>query len=46
MYASSDLAVNGEVQGAKDTGKTGEVNYAIGSTKGACMREASYVGRG
>ena len=24
----------GDVPGAKDTGKTGQVNYAIGSTKG------------
>ncbi|TFK87532.1 acid protease [Polyporus arcularius HHB13444] len=31
---SSDLYVVGDVPGAKDTGKTGQVNYAIGSTNG------------
>ncbi|EJF65327.1 acid protease [Dichomitus squalens LYAD-421 SS1] len=31
---SSDLYVVGNVNGAKDTGKTGSVTYAIGSTKG------------
>ncbi|PIL36177.1 hypothetical protein GSI_01837 [Ganoderma sinense ZZ0214-1] len=31
---SSDLYVVGSVNGAKDTGKTGSVTYAIGSTKG------------
>ncbi|KAI8993025.1 acid protease [Trametes punicea] len=31
---SSDLTVTGTVQGATDTGKTGQVTYAIGSTKG------------
>ncbi|KAH9931102.1 acid protease [Epithele typhae] len=31
---SSDLYVVGDVPGAKDTGKTGSVTYAIGSTKG------------
>ncbi|KAI0706826.1 acid protease [Cerioporus squamosus] len=31
---SSDLYVVGDVPGAKDTGKTGQVTYAIGSTKG------------
>ena len=32
---SSDLYVVGTVPRAKDTGKTGEVTYAIGATKGA-----------
>ena len=32
---SSALYVVGTVPGAKDTGKTGEVTYAIGATKGA-----------
>ncbi|OSD06863.1 acid protease [Trametes coccinea BRFM310] len=31
---SSDLSVTGTVQGAKDTGKTAEVTYAIGATSG------------
>ncbi len=36
--ASSDLYVVGDVPGAKDTGKTGQVNYAIGSTNGTSGR--------
>ncbi|KAI0663518.1 acid protease [Cubamyces menziesii] len=31
---SSDLTVTGDVPNAKDTGKTGTVNYAIGGTRG------------
>lgn len=35
LLRSSDLTVAGNVPGAKDTGKTAKVNYAVGIASGA-----------